>query len=115
MKRDLKFERKILLKIEEHPNNDFIPPETFINDEQNKASVAYHLQLLSDDQYIEIKDYSTFGNGDNIYVLRMTSSGCEYLDRLRYPKLTFFLSSAKMTIAGLTEAFKLYLSLIGGK
>lgn len=83
MKRDLDLLRNILLKIENLDSaNTEITKESFSDLNSDIDLIYYHLQLLNDAGFIESSDIS-WKLSSNMFVKRLTFSGCEYLDLVR--------------------------------
>lgn len=89
MKRDLDLIRNILLEIEKMP-----PEQSDLSSKKlstlcnNEAIIAFHIKLLLDNKFIEIiHRVPQEGNKDIYFISRLTSSGYDYLDTIRSPKI----------------------------
>lgn len=89
MKRDLDLIRDILLRIEAMP-----PEQTDLSSKQlknlcdNAAITDFHIKLLLDSKFIEVTHCVPQNENKDIYFIsRLTSSGCDYLDSIRNPKI----------------------------
>ena len=83
MKRDMDLIRKILLALEEaSPPGLFLKQLPFSINGYSQQLVGYHLLLLEDAGYVRNRPVK----GDEVYPLRMTNQGHEFLDVARNEK-----------------------------
>ena len=84
MKRNLDLIRNILLTIEETEANNPLSVQSFVNDEYDEHAISLHIKLLLDCGYIEASPFRYIGmQYDDFRILRITSSGYDYLDSVR--------------------------------
>lgn len=84
MKRNLDLIRSLLLKIEESSPYEPMYLDSFTDDESQKPSIAFHIELLMDANFINAKKLSFVGQSyPDFYIERLTNDGCDYLDAIR--------------------------------
>lgn len=84
MKRDLDLLREILLKIESSEFDKRLYTNDFVSEEFDYETVAYHLELLNDSNFIVCTKLPRMGTFIDMFtVFRLTSTGHDYLDSVR--------------------------------
>lgn len=87
MKRDLDLIRNILIKCEEITPKR-IYAEDFVDEFNDFEKISYHLELLDDNGFIECQKFVCLGTTCKDFIIyRLTSSGHDYLDSVRDPKI----------------------------
>lgn len=88
MKRDLDLIRDMLIKIEDLTPSKEVTLEDFLNISSDKDKLYYHLELITDNNFISYKAIPSMGAKYNLFIIdRLTSQGHDYLDSVRDPKI----------------------------